>query len=248
MGNFWGKVSEAFGAAPDALDEAAKSWANAASAFAEALGSGFDDIHAQAHASASVNESSKSQREEAPCLPKVVSFRTKERRSEKSDFKVGVFGEDGHLLLTAYSYAHGSCEAAITRADGEKDSAEFSSTGLFEYELRHSGQIFRLSKEKGHMRGRLGRIHRILEPYGWNYETSFINLSWINGEAEVQFDGKTLFRLNRHEFSKQGCESEITVDYAEDYTEDYWPVVLVALSMSGVVDTTDPDDDRIYDD
>lgn len=241
-------MSEAFGAAPDALDEAAKSWANTASAFAETLGSGFDDIHAQTYASTSVSESSKSQREEAPCLPKVVSFRTKERRSEKSDFKVGVFGEDGHLLLTAYSYAHGSCEATIARADGEKDSACLSSTGLFEYELEHVGRIFRLSKEKGRRQGKLGHIHRILEPYGWDYETSFINLTWINGKAEVQCGGQTLFRLDRHEYYKMGCESEITVDYVEGHMEDYWPVVLAALSMSGIVDTTDPDNDYIYDD
>lgn len=228
MGTFWERLSETFG---------------------ETIGSGLDEFfsHVNASVDTSADEQSKSPHKEAPRLPKVVNFRTKERRNEKCDFKIGVFGEDGHLLLTAYGYAHGSHDATITRSDGKKDSADLSSTGLFEYELEHAGQVFRLSREKGRKLGKLGHIHRLLEPYGWNYETSFMNLSWINGKAEVQCDGRTLFRLDRHEYYEMGCESEITVEYAEEYKESYWPVVLVALSMSGIVDTTDPDDDYVSD-
>lgn len=250
MDAFWEKLSKIFGEPSDIFGEDEKSWANATATFGKTIGSSFDEFFSRVNAgiNSSSDEQRRPQQRDPSRLPKVVSLRTKKRHSEKCDFKVGAFGENGHLLPTAYSYAHGSRNAAITRADGEKDSASLSSTGLFEYELEHAGRIFRLSKEKGHRPGKLGHIHRILEPYGWNYETSFINLTWINGKAEVQCDGQTLFRLDRHEYYEMGCESEITVDYAEEYIEDYWPVVLVALSMSGIVDTTDPDDDRIYDD
>lgn len=226
-------------------EKASKSWADAASSFSEAVNSDFDEGHTQANAG--VGEPFKSQHERVPQLPKVVSFRAKARRNEKGELKVGVFGEDGRLLLTAYSYVQGSRGATIIRTDGKQDRAALSSTGLFEYELRHAGRVFCLSKEKGRKWGGLGHIHRLLEPYGWDYETSFMNLAWTSGKAEVQCDGQTLFRLDRHEYYEMGCESEITVDYAEEYAGDYWPVVLVALSMSGIVDTTNPDDDYISD-
>lgn len=233
MGTLWEKIS--------------KSWASTAAPFAEVVNSSFDETAAQTSANVNVGEPFKSQRAETPQLPRVVSFRTKRRRNESGELKVGVFGEDGHLLLTAYSYVQGSRGATIIREDGKKDRAALSSTGLFEYELRHAGHVFCLSKEKGHKRGGLGHIHRLLEPYGWNYETSFMNLTRANGEAEIECDGLTLFKLNRHEYYEMGCDSEITVDYSRDYAGGYWPVVLTALSMSGIVDTDDPDDDYIPD-
>lgn len=94
------------------LDKAVKSVADSATELFDAVGSNPREA-AKAWASSPVEPSSKA-RVDSPQLPKVASFRTKHRRSERSEFTVGVFGEDGTLLLVAHSYARGSKEATIT--------------------------------------------------------------------------------------------------------------------------------------
>ena len=228
------------------LNKAVKSMTDSATGLFDTIGSDLREA-TRTWASSSVESSSKAH-VDSPRLPKVVSFRTKHRRSERSEFTVGVFGEDGTLLLVAHIYARGSKEATITRADGKQDSAKLYSTGFSECELRHAGSLVRLSKESGRRRGKIGHIHRLIEPYGWSYETSIKDLGWFHGRAEIMHGDRTLLELDSHEYDQMGCDSEITVDYAVDSINDYWAVVLVGLSMSGIVDTSDPSDDYFCDD
>ncbi len=222
------------------LDKAVKSMTDSATGLFDAIGSNLREA-ARTWAS-TPTESSPKACADPPHLPKVVSFRTKHRRSERSEFTVDVFGEDGTSCSSRTAMRAAQKKQPLQAQTASKIVQSSTQRAFQSASLGTPGRSCAFQKRAADDEAKIGHIHRIIEPYGRSYETSINDLSWFHGRAEIMHGDRTLFELDSHGYDQMGC-----VDYVVNSITDYWTVILAGLSMSGIVDTSDPSDDYFYD-